>query len=262
MKPDYKNWMPKGMVLTAAAATAVFLLLFVVFGCTGILSGTLKTVLFIVFLVGTVIGLGVTLWMVLMYRAFSYNGKRQMSRQIIEGIAKHVRLPDGGKGLDVGCGSGALTIAVAKRNPNAQMVGLDRWGKEYASFNKPLCESNAKAEGVCNTSFVQGDATKLAFPEGSFDAVVSNYVYHNIPTKDRQALLLETLRVLKKGGAFAIHDIFSKSKYGDMRAFVQKLKAMGYEQVELIDTTDGTFITKTESIWMELAGSALLVGRK
>ena len=262
MKPDYKNWMPKGMVLTAAAATAVLLLLFVVFGCTGVVSGTLKTVLFLVFLIGSVIGLGVTAWMILMYRAFSYNGKRQMSRQIIEGIAKHVRLPDGGKGLDVGCGSGALTIAVAKRNPNAQMVGLDRWGKEYASFNKPLCESNAKAEGVCNTSFVQGDATKLAFPEGSFDAVVSNYVYHNIPTKDRQALLLETLRVLKKGGAFAIHDIFSKSKYGDMRAFVQKLKAMGYEQVELIDTTDGTFITKTESIWMELAGSALLVGRK
>ena len=29
MKPDYKNWMPKGMVLTAAAATAVLLLLFV-----------------------------------------------------------------------------------------------------------------------------------------------------------------------------------------------------------------------------------------
>ena len=50
MKPDYKNWMPKGMVLTAAAVTAVFLLLFIVFGLTGLLSGTLKTVLFVVFL--------------------------------------------------------------------------------------------------------------------------------------------------------------------------------------------------------------------
>ncbi len=261
MKPDYKNWMPKGMILSAAVMTVVFLLLFVVLGCTGILSGALKTVLFIVFLIGSVIGLGVTVWMILMYRAFSYNGKRQMSRQIIEGIAKHVQLSDGGKGLDVGCGSGALTIAVAKRNPNAQMTGLDRWGKEYASFNKPLCENNAKAEGVGNTSFVQGDATKLDFPDGSFDAVTSNYVYHNIPG-DRQALLLETLRVLKKGGTFAIHDIFSKSKYGDMQLFLEKLEQMGYEKAALIDTTDGTFITKTESVWMELAGSALLVGRK
>ena len=119
MKPDYKNWMPKGMVLTAVGATAAFLLLFIVFGLTGLVSGTLKTVLFIVFLVGTVVGLIVSVWMALMYRAFSYNGKRQMSKQIIEGIAGYVALPDGGFGLDVGCGSGALTIACARRNPNS-----------------------------------------------------------------------------------------------------------------------------------------------
>ena len=95
----------------------------------------------------------------------------------------------------------------------------------------------------------------------SFDAVVSNYVYHNIPG-DRQALLLETLRVLKKGGTFAIHDIFSKSKYGDMHSFVQKLRDMGYEDVRLIDTTDGAFMTKREALWMALSGSALLIGKK
>ena len=261
MKPDYKNWMPKGMVLSGFAATAVFLILFIVFGLTGIVSGTLKTVLFIVFLAGTIIGLGVSVWMILLYRAFSYNGKRQMSRKIIEGIAGYVKLPDDGNGLDVGCGSGALAIACAKRNPTAAFIGIDRWGKEYASFNKPLCESNAKAEGVSNVSFQRGDATQLDFPDESFDAVVSNYVYHNIPG-DRQAYLLETLRILKKGGMFAIHDIFSKAKYGDMQAFVKKLKDMGYEDVRLIDTTDGTWITKWESVWMELAGSALLIGKK
>ena len=261
MKPDYKNWMPKGMVLSGFAATAVFLVLFIVFGLTGIVSGTLKTVLFIVFIAGTIIGLGVSVWMTLLYRAFSYNGKRQMSRKIIEGIAGYVKLPDDGKGLDVGCGSGALAIACAKRNPTAAFIGIDRWGKEYASFNKPLCENNAKAEGVSNISFERGDATHLDFPDESFDAVVSNYVYHNIPG-DRQAYLLETLRVLKKGGMFAIHDIFSKSRYGDMQAFVKKLKGMGYADVRLIDTTDGTWITKWESVWMELSGSALLIGKK
>ena len=261
MKPDYKNWMPKGMVLSGFAATAVFLILFIVFGLTGIVSGTLKTVLFIVFLAGTIIGLCVSVWMILLYRAFSYNGKRQMSRKIIEEIAGYVKLPDGGKGLDVGCGSGALAIACAKRNPTAAFIGIDRWGKEYASFNKPLCENNAKAEGVNNISFERGDATHLDFPDESFDAVVSNYVYHNIPG-DRQAYLLETLRVLKKGGMFAIHDIFSKSKYGDMQAFVKKLKDMGYADVRLIDTTDGTFMNKKEASWLGLAGSALLTGRK
>lgn len=261
MKPDYKNWMPKGMVLSAVIVTAVFLLLFIIFGFTGLISGVLKTVLFIVFLVGTVIGLCASLWMILMYRAFSYNGKRQMSRQIIEGVAEYIKLPDGGKGLDVGCGSGALAIACAKRNPNASFVGIDRWGKEYASFSKPLCENNAKAEGVTNVTFSQGDACKLDFADETFDAVTSNYVYHNIPSNDRQAILLETLRVLKKGGTFAIHDIFSRSKYGDMQEFVKKLKDMGYEKVELIDST-GKFMTKQEAKCMALDGSALLVGRK
>ncbi len=261
MKPDYKNWLPKGMVLSAVIAAAVFLLLFVVFGLTGIVSGTLKTVLFIVFLAGTVICICVSVWMIMMYRAFDYNGKRKMSRQIIEGVAEYVKLPDCGKGLDVGCGSGALTIACAKRNPSASFIGIDRWGKEYASFNKPLCERNAKAEGVKNVTFAKGDARKLDFPDETFDAVTSNYVYHNIPSNDRQAILLETLRVLKKGGTFAIHDIFSKSRYGDMQAFVKKLKDMGYEKVELIDST-GRFMTRWESAWMELSGSALLAGRK
>ena len=261
MKPDYKNWMPKSMVLTGVGATAVFLLLFILFGLTGLVSGALKTVLFTVFLIGAAVGLIASVWMALMYRAFSYKGKRQLSKQIIDGIALHVNLPDGGRGLDVGCGSGALAIACAKRNPNASFIGVDRWGKEYASFNKPLCEYNAKAEGVGNVSFRRGDATKLDFPDGSFDAVVSNYVYHNIPG-DRQAYLLETLRTLKKGGTFALHDIFSKTKYGDMQAFLRKLKDMGYERAELLDTTDGNPITKREAVWMELSGSALLIGRK
>ena len=261
MRPDYKNWMPKGMVLSAVAAAAIFLLLFIVFGLTGLVSGVLKTVLFIVFVIGTLICLVVSVWMILMYRTFSYNGKRQMSRQIIEGVAEYIKLPDGGKGLDVGCGSGALAITCAKRNPNASFVGIDRWGTEYASFNKPLCENNAKAEGVTNVTFLQDDACSLDFADETFDAVMSNYVYHNIPSNDRQAILLETLRVLKKGGTFALHDIFSKSKYGDMQEFVKKLKDMGYEKVELIDST-GKFMTKQEAKWMALGGSALLVGRK
>ena len=260
MKPDYKNWMPKGMIYTGLALTALFLILFIVFGLTGIVSGALKTVLFVVFLVATVFGAAVTLWMFLLYRAFDYNGKRQMSRQIIEGVAEYVKIPDGGKCLDVGCGSGALTIAVAKRNPKAAVIGIDRWGKEYASYNKPLCERNAKAEGVANTSFQKGDATKLDFADETLDAVTSNYVYHNIPG-DRQSYLLETLRTLKKGGTFALHDIFSKSKYGDMQAFVKKLKDVGYEEVELIETTD-KYMKKHEAVWMELSGSALLVGKK
>ena len=261
MKPDYKNWMPKGMMLSFAAGAIASLLLCLLFACTGWVSGPWQTVLTVLFAVLAVVFCGLTIWSLLMYRAFDYNGKRQMSRQIIEGVAAYIKLPQGGKCLDVGCGSGALAIAVAKRNPKADLVGIDRWGKEYASFSKALCERNAQAEKVKNTTFQQGDATHLDFPDETFDAVTSNYVYHNIPG-DRQQYLLETLRTLKKGGSFAIHDIFSATKYGDMQAFVKKLKAMGYQKVELIGTTSGKFMRKSEAGWMGLSGSALLAGRK
>ena len=95
-----------------------------------------------------------------------------------------------------------------------------------------------------------------------FDAVTSNYVYHNIVGQNKQQLLLETLRVLKKGGTFAIHDLMSRSRYGDMEAFCRKLKDMGYERVEMIDTTDGKFMSRGESRRLLLTGSTLLIGKK
>ena len=192
--------------------------LLLVFGVFGVcVSGKLRVVLGVVFGIAFVVCAKYTQWCVYAYRSFSYDGERKLSKQIIDGTAKHITLPEGGVGLDIGCGSGALTIACAKRNPQGKMVGIDRWGKEYASFSLPLCEKNAAAEGVKNASFRRGNAVKLDFPDESFDAVTSNYVYHNITGADKQALLLETLRVLKKGGTFAIHDLMSPRRYGDHR---------------------------------------------
>ena len=262
MKPNFKNWMPKGMICGTAAGCAVCLVLFFVFGVSGLLTaGLWRTVLTILFLVLTIVLLAVTVWMVLLNRAFSYDGKRQLSRKIIDGVAARVVLPEGGCGLDVGCGSGALTIAVAKHNPKSRMTG-DRWGVEYSSFSKTLCEENAKAEGVSNTSFAKGDAVRLDFADETFDAICSNYVYHNIPSRNRQEILMETFRVLKKGGTFAIHDIFSSLKYGDMQMFVQRLKDMGYADVKLVPTDNGLFMSRREATWLGLRGSAILMGKK
>ncbi len=263
MKPNYKNWIPKGMLYALAAGTVLALAGMLVFGAFGVgVHGGLRIALGGIFAAAFLVCGKSTQWCICAYNAFSYDGGRQLSKQIIDGTADYIILPEGGAGLDVGCGSGALTVACAKRNPQGKMLGIDRWGLEYASFSRKLCEKNAAAEGVTNTSFRHGDAVKLDFPDESFDAVTSNYVYHNISGKNKQELLLETLRVLKKGGCFAIHDLMSPRRYGDMQAFINKLKAMGYEQVELIDTTDGKFMSKKEAAHIMLRGSTLLVGRK
>ena len=138
--------------------------------------------------------------------------------------------------------------------------------EKYLAYKKAEQEMkdafNAAAEEVKNTCFLSGNAVLLDFPDESFDAVTSNYVYHNIARADKQALLMETLRVLKKGGVFAIHDLMSPTRYGNMQMFVERLKEQGYEQVELIDTTKGMFMSPKEAKWLMLRGSALIVGKK
>ncbi len=82
MKPDYMNWKPKGMIWSFAAATAVAVALTLIIDV-----GWLK----ILSLILTLVLAGVTVWTVLMYRAFSYDGRRQMSHQIIDGVAEYVK---------------------------------------------------------------------------------------------------------------------------------------------------------------------------
>ena len=143
------------------------------------------------------------------------------------------------------------------------MVGCDIWRGLYKSeFSKELCEYNAKLEGIENVRFEEGNAVNLPFEDESFDAATSNYVYHNIAGQNKQKFLLETFRVLKKGGVFVIHDLMGKSRYGDMNKFMEKLKKDGYEDVQLIDTTKGLFMSHKESLFLGLSGSALLIGRK
>ena len=89
---------------------------------------------------------------------------------------------------------------------------------------------------------MRGDANKLEFPDETFDAVISNYVYHNITNApDKHALLRESLRVLKKGCVFALQDDMKPMMYGDMEAFAKELMAEGFQKVRVIDTAKEIF---------------------
>lgn len=177
-------------------------------------------------------------------------------------ILSHLDFDGQGQLLEVGCGSGPLSIRAALTWPSAQVVGIDYWGVDFA-YNQAMCEKNAASEGVAaRCRFQHGDANKLDFPDESFDAVVSNYVYHNIMGSDKRTLLLETLRVLKKGGVFAINDNMKPRAYGDMEAFAQELRDMGYEDVRLIDTAQEAFGSRRRAAMMMLGDSRMLVGRK
>ncbi len=268
MKTDYKNWMPeditKGFKILTYVSAGTFLTL-----STYILIRKSQKKKYLKWLsIFTTIFLPLSGFLgyfakkfQYMQDAFSFENQDSLSWKIINHTADALDFNDGDKVLDVGCGSGALSINIAKKNPNIEVLGVDKWGGTYREFTKNLCESNAEIEGVNNVKFDAGNATKLDFEDESFDAVVSNYVYHNIPG-NRQKYLLETFRVLKKGGQFAIHDIFVYAKYGNIGKFRQKLIDMGFEKVEFVDTTNGYPINKKEARDTMLTGSKLLVGIK
>lgn len=255
--PNYENWMPGWMVSAAGGAAAAF--------ATGAgLAARLRApVAAQAALILAAAGCGAfACWGKYARKRFSFDVEESVARRIIERTAAYIDMPDGGTCLDVGCGSGALSIAVAKRNPNANVVGVDRWGAEYAAFSQALCTRNARSEGVLGVRFQHGDACRLPFEDEAFDAVCSNYVYHNVAGADKQVLLRETLRCLKKGGTFAIHDLMDRARYGDMEAFCRNLREDGYADVRLIPTADGLFMDRSEALVLALAGSQLLVGIK
>lgn len=122
--------------------------------------------------------------------------------KIHEFLVNHLQWNGNGILLDIGCGAGAVTIRCAKKFPNAKLIGMDYWGKEW-DYAKEQCESNTTIEGVSDrTYFENGDAAKLSYADNTFDAAVSNFVFHEVKTQpDKQLVVREALRVVKKGGA-------------------------------------------------------------
>jgi trans-aconitate 2-methyltransferase len=91
--------------------------------------------------------------------------------------------------LDIGCGTGRLTTEIAGRAPTAHVVGSDL---------STTMLSQARAHSGSLAEFVQADATRLPFHDGTFDAVFSTAAFHWVP--DHDALFPEIHRVLKRGG--------------------------------------------------------------
>ena len=118
--------------------------------------------------------------------------------------------------LDVGTGRGLLMIAAAKKLTTGKSIGIDIWSAKDLSGNRPEnALRNAELEGVSGrVQVLSEDATKMSFPDSTFDIVLSNVCIHNIPTAEgRAAACREIVSVLKPGGVALISDFIHLGEY-------------------------------------------------
>lgn len=256
---DYGNWVPAkilwaGSILSAAA-----------FGvcAAGVLGGK-KAPAVAGAVMGTA-GLCFTAYMKKCSDLFNFK-KGGMMGKMHEYLLRHLTWDGKGRLLDIGCGAGALTLRCAKYYPDAQLTGIDYWGVEW-NYAKEQCEKNAEIEGAeSRVDFRKGDAAHLDFPDETFDAAVSNFVFHEVRSvKDKLDVVREALRVVKKGGSFAFQDMFAqKALYGDMEEFVRELKKEGISEIHYIGNVEKkvNFVPKyARTPWM-ISGVGILYGTK
>jgi ubiquinone/menaquinone biosynthesis C-methylase UbiE len=124
--------------------------------------------------------------------------------------------------VDVGAGTGLLTLAIADR---AERV----WAIDIAA---PMCEylrAKAASAGLDNVELAVGSATSLPLVDGMADVVVSNYCFHHLPDVEKDRALAETFRVLRPGGRLVFGDMMfrvSVTDVRDRRVIATKIRAM------------------------------------
>lgn len=113
--------------------------------------------------------------------------------ELYDHVAGELQTEGPAKILDVGSGRGYISLLLAARNPEASVSGID-----YSPMQVRSAERLRQDRGIVNCRFHRGDATKISYDDGTFDAVVSiGSVKH---WSNGQKGLQEIHRVLKPGG--------------------------------------------------------------
>ena len=127
-----------------------------------------------------------------------YDNAQALSRRLFaawQQPTEWLNIPPGGIALDVGCGPGTVTAALARAaGPDGLALGID--------ISEPMLARAVSAEAGPQIGFLRADAQQLPLRDETVDAVVSIAMLQLIP--DPVAALAEMARVLRPGGRLAV----------------------------------------------------------
>ncbi len=147
---------------------------------------------------------------------------------------EHLFAPLDGKALlDIGCGQGKLSRALAKRG--ASVTGVDPQEAILV-----LARKNAP-----DATFEQAGGEALPFPDNTFDGAVMLNSLHHVPEDVIDAGLTEAMRVLKPGGIYLILEPLAKGGYQEVFAPIDdetEVRAMALDRLKAFIDRTGTHV--------------------
>ncbi|MFA5064655.1 MAG: class I SAM-dependent methyltransferase [Dehalococcoidia bacterium] len=247
-KADYGNWVSRRLIYYPAALAVVFVAL---------------SFFSYYFLIVALPFLIITAYFTYAYYEFSPAGGDIQAR-IRAFVLDRLEWDGKGAALDIGCGNGALAVRLAKRHPEAELTGIDYWEGKW-EYSMAACEKNAAIEGVADrVKFQKASATKLPFEDGTFDAAISNFVFHEVKdAKNKRDVVREALRTVKTGGHFAFQDLFPvKRLYGNVDELLEEIKGWGVDDVRYVNTSNADFIPGPLKLPFMVGSIGIIYGRK
>jgi arsenite methyltransferase len=167
--------------------------------------------------------------------------------------------------LDLGSGGGIDVLLSARRvGPSGKAYGLDMTEEMLA-----LARENQRKAGIENVEFLKGEIENIPLPDESVDVIISNCVINLSGDKDR--VLREAFRVLKRGGRWAVSDVVTRGELpADVREnmllwvgciagalqddqYVEKLARAGFDQIAI----EPTRIYEVEDARVFLSGQGI-----
>jgi len=157
-----------------------------------------------------------------------------MRDEVVTYITAHADL--GESMLEIGPGPGASTEWL--RHEVKRLVAVELDGLSAAGLAERFAGTNVEV--------VVGDATGLAYPDGSFDSVGCFTMLHHVPTTQLQnAILAEALRVLRPDGVLVASDSLpSDGLHGfhvddtcnpiDPGSLIARLQAIGFDRITVV----------------------------
>lgn len=178
-----------------------------------------------------------------------FNGSAQTMRRLsLPHIAAKYPQTESFSILEIGCGPGSLTKDLARTFPKAQITAVD------LSFPY-LKEAQKNLKKFPRVGFLQANGEDLPFKDGAFDVVVCCFMFHELPLKAREKVILEMKRVQKQNGLCVVTDAIQKDDTPELNWALERFPISYHEPFfknyqqnsleKMIDRLTGKF-TKTD----------------